>query len=63
MKTVIEQPELKIQSVQDGVWLHFKTATGRHAGINMANLKDDGTITGKALTEWAREYAIANPPE
>lgn len=64
LKSLVKKPSLKIQSGQDGVWLHFKTSTGLSAGINLhVMFGDEGRITDKAICQWAKEYAIANPPK
>ena len=62
-KTLIENPKLEIQSANDGVWLHFRTADGKHASLNLPTLyKHDGGIIDKAVHLWCLEYAHANPP-
>ena len=63
-KTVLEQPELKIQSGGDGVWLHFKTNKGCSASINLPNIygQAGGNFVADTIMEWCREFAIANPP-
>ena len=61
-KTLIKNPQLKIQSDNDGVWLHFKASNGIHASLNIHMMKDDGTIVGQCLTQWAKDYALLNPP-
>lgn len=60
MKTLIKDPKLKIQSGQDGVWLHFSTSAGQHASLNL-HMQQRDSIIGKAITAWAKEYAIKNP--
>lgn len=60
MKTIIKNPKLKIQSSEDGVWLHFKASNGKSAAINLTNQVGDGIIQ-KALRQWAVDYVKANP--
>lgn len=58
-KKLIKKPDLKIQSGQDGVWLHFKTSTGLSASINLhVMFGPGGRIFDMAICQWAKEYAI-----
>ena len=57
MQTIIKTPELKVDSTQDGVWLHFKTSTGNRASVNLHVTFDKHNIIDAAIREWAREYA------
>jgi len=59
---IMESPRLRIQSGEDGVWLHFSTANGEHAGINLSNM-NRGDIIGNNIRAWAKEYATLNPPQ
>ena len=61
-KTLVETPQLKIQTSDDGVWLHFKASNGISASLNIALIKNEGTIVGQCLTQWAKDYALLNPP-
>jgi hypothetical protein len=57
MKTLLQNPELKIQSSNDGVWLHFKASDGRAASLNVHLIRQDGSIVQGALVQWAKEFA------
>lgn len=58
MKILIESPELRIDSTQDGVWLHFKTSTGLSAAVNLPVVfGKDGTIVDKAINQWSKEFS------
>ena len=58
MEILINKPELKINSCQDGVWLHFATSNGKHAALNLHLQKEASSIIGQTLTQWAKEYAL-----
>ena len=60
-KTLVKTPQLKIQTSDDGVWLHFKAGGGISASLNIALIKNEGTIVGQCLTQWAKDYARINP--
>jgi hypothetical protein len=61
MKTLIKEPQLKIQSGQDGVWLHFKASNGISSSINLH--LQEGSMVKDGLRQWAKDYAIKNPPK
>jgi hypothetical protein len=60
-QVIIENPELKIQAGEDGVWLHFKTCNGnRYSSINLSVLFDGSphsAICDNTIQQWAKEYA------
>jgi hypothetical protein len=59
MKTLIKNPELKIDSKEDGVWLHFSTCD-YHASINLPvafNKMFPNTITETAMRRWCEAFA------
>lgn len=59
MNTLIKSPELRIQSGEDGVWLHFTTSKGDAASLNLHMQRHESTVIQHALTEWAREFAAS----
>lgn len=36
----------------DTVWLHMDTPSGGHALLDLAALRDGGSVNGQALAEW-----------
>lgn len=59
MQTLIQNPTLKIQSNEEGVWLSFENENGLMATINLPALYcADEKIVGRALVEWCRQYAL-----
>jgi hypothetical protein len=63
MKKLTNNPELTIDSGHDGVWLHFKTKSGKSASVNLHVFCNGGSIIDNAITEWAKDYARENPPK
>ena len=58
MKTLLRgEPELKIDSKKDGVWLLFETG-GLNLGVNLSLLNLHGTIMGPILNLWCEAYAL-----
>jgi hypothetical protein len=56
-QVLVENPELKIQSGQDGVWLHFKTRD-RYSSINLSvYFCSERSMHDAVIVEWAKEYA------
>lgn len=64
MKTeiLIKEPELKIQSCDDGIWLHFKIGS-KHASINLVNIfGKEGRIVDDTIIAWCKKYASVDSP-
>lgn len=56
-KTIISNPELKIQACEDGVWLHFKTKKRTHSSINLPMFFGPGrSMSDKTIVDWCLEY-------
>ena len=61
--TLIESPNLQIQSSEDGVWLMFSTAAGRHSNINLPSFFGrERSMNDETIRQWSEEYARLNPP-
>ena len=59
--TLIESPKLAIQSSEDGVWLMFSTADGKHANINLPTFFGEGrSMNDSTICQWAKEYVLAS---
>lgn len=55
-------PYLTMTTDEDGVWLHFKSASGKTGSLNMEALGImRGGITGQAILEWA-DALTPTPP-
>jgi hypothetical protein len=62
-KILIESPKLAIQSSEDGVWLTFSTAGGRHSSINLpSTFGRERSMNDETIRQWSEEYARLNPP-
>ena len=55
LKTLL--PEcLHLQTIDSGVWLHFKTESGKRASINLSNPVVEPVVLS-IIKAWAMEYA------
>ena len=52
-----EECGLMINVGRDGVWMHFSSANGGHASINI-NLMTERTFIGKVLTAWCEDRVV-----
>jgi len=59
MRTLLKKPGLQISKGSDGVWLHFKTAAGKHASIHLWSCLGEpkGNIISESLKHWLHEYS------
>lgn len=56
-KTLIEEPELKIQANDDGVWLHFKASDGSFSSINLPNyFGKERSMADRTIQQWSIDY-------
>ena len=59
-KTLVEKPELEIESRDDRVWLHFRCSTGESANLELATMYGEQTgIVAASIVRWCKEYSAA----
>jgi len=61
IKTLIPG-RLHLQTKNDGVWLHFKTRSGKRAAVNLFALGIGEPLISSAIKTWAQEYASDELP-
>lgn len=49
-------PDLFVQASEDGVWMHFKSPSGKSSSLNLDTFFVGDRIVDKAIREWAHNY-------